>query len=136
MTKKRFRRWLWGTLALVIGVPLVYICTPLTLHSDGRDCGPDAWRLYRFVEDEIVSLHRDVYDIGSLCRRHDDCYARPIDTRAGCDETFRQALAEVCATGPTALSRKQCRTVATSFFLSVRAFGWIAYDWDDVPRAR
>ena len=118
---------------VIVGV-LTFVYTPLTLYSDGRDCGPDAGRLYRFVEDEIVSLRRDVYDISNICRRHDDCYARPIDTRAGCDETFRQSLMEVCATGPTVLSRNQCRTVATSFYLGVRVFGWAAYDWDDLPR--
>lgn len=120
-------------ITLVTGAVL-WLGTPLSLGGGGPECGPDVLRLYRFVEDDIVVLHRDIYPVGQACRRHDHCYARPIFTRQGCDAELWNTLTTTCVTGPTSFSRSYCRVVAGSFYLSVRAFGWAAYDWDDLPQ--
>ena len=67
-----------------------------------------------------------IFDFTGACASHDACYAAGEQTRAGCDEAFRQDMvAECLAQHPSAFDARRyaCLTFAQLYFAGVRLFG-------------
>ncbi len=123
----------------IAGLLVALVClTPFSPGLGGRACGPEAFDLHRFVKDDIGVLHGhhgwEVFGLREVCRQHDNCYARASLTRRDCDDAFMQQMTDVCSSGQGRSSRAYCNLIAQTFYGSVRAFGWMAYDWDDARR--
>lgn len=128
------QRWRVALFASVLVTAFVIAClTPFAPGNGGGACGPNVGRLYRFVRDDISLWHGhwETFSLREVCRVHDRCYARPLAPRPDCDRALYDAIQGVCAGGAHRVDRAYCGMMARSYYLSVRWFGWLAYDWDD-----
>jgi hypothetical protein len=132
--KHRWRLALF--LSVIVTAFVIALFTPFTAGGGGRECGPDMGQLYRFVRDDIRLWRGGTVSLDGACRQHDHCYAHPNAPRADCDRNLLDNIQVLCASGETWLDQAYCGLMARSYYLSVRWFGWMAYDWDDARRER
>ncbi len=91
---------------------------------DGRvGCLPGALGAKRLI-DRVPGL----YDFGTYCDRHDDCYGKWGEHRRRCDSEFKASMSAHCSGrhGRFDPRRYVCRGIATTFFAAVSGPGGTA----------
>jgi phospholipase A2-like protein len=118
MRSRRLAKWI-----VVIGLTLGGVAVgqaPASAHL------PDQTDHCSNVPDKVTGL----FDFTHPCGHHDFCYRGHLDSRSGCDSTFRNEMRSHCS-GRFAWydpRRGVCYGVADTYYLGVRAFGAGAYN--------
>lgn len=81
-------------------------------------CGKDGGRRF---PDTIRTSSGQTFYFGDACRKHDNCYAKPLRSKGECDRRFSSDLLQACETARGWTARGQCRAAAKSYAAGVKA---------------
>jgi Prokaryotic phospholipase A2 len=95
-----------------------------SVSGAGEYCGPQGGWMSNFIPDRPLG-----FDFTSACAAHDVCYGLAVDTRATCDNVFRQDMYQTCD------GNVVCERVADVYAWSVETFGSAHYGGIDSPWA-